>query len=217
MHADVDPAEDLIARHLPLVRALARRYLGSGEPFDDLVQVGSVGLVAAARRFDPGRGVPFAAYASPTIEGELLRYLRDRTSTIRVPRREQELVADLRRAAQAASQLLGHEASLGEAAAAVGVSASDAGSALGATASPLPLAWLELRPSPAAEEEIEACERRELVRGLLSRLTPREREVLRLRFDEDLSQAEIGRRVHISQSQASRLLAAALEKLRQAA
>jgi RNA polymerase sigma-B factor len=204
---------DLIARHLPLVRAIARRYRGSGEAFEDLVQVGSVALVAAARRFDAHRGTPFAAYAAPTIDGEVRRHLRDRASTIRVPRREQELAVALRRAARAATQRLGRDASLDEAAAAVGVSPSEAGSALQATVPPAPLSAVEL----VAEDEIEACERRELVRALLAQLTPREREVLRLRFGEDLSQAEIGRRVHLSQSQASRLLAGALEKLRRAA
>jgi RNA polymerase sigma-B factor len=215
--AAVDPAVDLIATHLPLVRTLARRYVASQETLDDLVQVGSVGLVAAARRFDPTRGVPFAAYAAPTIDGELRRHLRDRASTIRVPRREQKLAADLRRAARAASQRLGREASLGDAAEAVGVSPGEAHSALRAGLSLVSLGSLAERASTAAQDEIEACERRELVRCLLERLTPREREVVRLRFDEDLSQAEIGRRVHISQSQASRLLATALEKLRQAA
>jgi len=215
--AAVDPAVDLIATHLPLVRTLARRYVAGNESLDDLVQVGSVGLVAAARRFDPTRGVPFAAYAAPTIDGELRRHLRDRAATIRVPRREQKLAADLRRAARTVSQRLGREATISDAAEAVGVSMDDAHSALRAALSPVPLAALEERPSNAAEEEIEACERRELVRALLETPTPREREVVRLRFDEDLSQAEIGRRVHISQSQASRLLATALEKLRQAA
>src|SRR5437762_7679918 len=111
MDGAADPIRDLVERPLPLVRSLARRYAGAGEPFDELVQVGSVGLVAAARRFDPARGVPFAAYAAPTVEGELRRHLRDRVSTIRVPRREQERAAKLRRTAQAVSQKLGHEAS----------------------------------------------------------------------------------------------------------
>src|SRR5690348_941648 len=109
MDGAADPVDGLIERHLPLVRSIARRYAGSGEPFDELVQVGSLGLVAAARRFDPTRGVPFAAYAAPTVDGELRRHLRDRASTIRVPRREQERAASLRRAAQAVSQELGHE------------------------------------------------------------------------------------------------------------
>jgi RNA polymerase sigma-B factor len=209
----MDLHTNLIDRHLPLVRALARRYAGCGEPLDDLVQVGSVGLVAAARRFDAGRGIPFAAYAAPTIEGELRRYLRDRSSTIRVPRREQELAATLRREAHVTAQRLGHEASLDETAAAAGVSPQEARIALGAVARTESLGALELRASPAAEDEIEACERRALVRELLAVLPQRERELVVLRFGGDLSQTEIAQRLEISQSQASRLLAASLEKL----
>ena len=211
-----EPRVDLIDKHLPLVRALARRYAGCGEPLDDLVQVGSVGLVAAARRFDVGRGVPFAAYAAPTIEGELRRYVRDRSSTIRVPRREQALAATLRREARAAAQRLGHEASLDETAAAAGVSSREARAVLGAGARPEPLATLELRASPVAQEQIEACERRASLGELLAVLQPRERALVLLRFGGDLSQSEIAQRLDISQSQASRLLAAALQKLRRA-
>ena len=210
----IDPRLDLVDRHLPLVRALARRYAACGEPLDDLVQVGSVGLVAAARRFDASRGIPFAAYAAPTIEGELRRYLRDRSSTIRVPRREQALAAALRREAHVTAQRLGHEASLAETAAAAGVSPQEARIALGAVAQPESLATLELRASPEAQDEIEACERRALVSELLALLPRRERELVLLRFGGDLSQSEIAQRLEISQSQASRLLAAALEKLR---
>lgn len=201
-------------RHLPLVRSLARRYAGSGEPLDELVQVGSVGLVAAARRFDPARGVPFPAYAGPTVDGELRRYLRDRASTIRVPRREQERAATLRRAAQLVSQQLGHEASLDETAAAAGMTVDDARVALAGPALTMPLSALELRASTDADDELSACEDRELVQRLVASLPPRERQLVRLRFADDLSQTEIARRLEISQSQASRLLAAALEKLR---
>ncbi len=209
-----DPMVDLVARHLPLVRGFARRYVGRGEPLEDLVQVAAVGLVAAARRFDPDRGIPFAAFAAPTIDGELRRHLRDRSSAVRIPRREQELVATLRRAASLAAQRLGHEASLAEAAAAAGVSPAEAGSALLASATPAPLTTLERRASAAADAEIEACEERALVEELLASLDPREREVVRLRFGADLSQSEIARRLNISQSQTSRILTAALEKLR---
>ena len=210
----MDPRLDLIERHLPLVRALARRYAGRGEPLDDLRQVASVGLVAAARRFDPTRDIPFAAYAAPTIDGELRRYLRDRSCPIRVPRREQELAAVLRREAQLTAQRLGHEATLDETAAAAGVSPQEARVALGASAHPVSLAVLERQASPAAEEDFEACERRALVDDLLAVLAPRERELVRLRFAGDLSQSEIARRLEMSQSQASRLLAQALDKLR---
>ena len=214
--AVADPVVDLVSRHLPLGRKLARRYTGNGEPLEDLVQVASVGLVAAARRFDPARGVPFAAYAAPTIDGELRRHLRDRSSTIRIPRREQELATTLRRAASVAAQRLGREASLAETAAAAGVSPREAASALLCSTFTTSLADLERRASTAAEAEIEACEQRAFVEELLASLDPREREAVRLRFGADLSQIEIARRLRLSQSQTSRVLSAALEKLRRA-
>lgn len=215
-HMDVpsDAVGSLVERHLPLVRSLARRYSGSGELLDDLVQVGSVGLVAAARRFDPARGIPFAAFASPTIDGELRRHLRDRTATIRVPRKQQEHRSRLRRAGEEVAQELGHEATLAEAADAAGISVDEAEVALKGPYAALPLSSLEPLRSEVAADELAACEDRELLRALFASLEPRERQLVRLRFGGDLSQAEIGRRLDISQSQASRLLASALEKLR---
>jgi RNA polymerase sigma-B factor len=214
MHAAADPAADLVGRHLPLVRSLARRYAGRGESLDDLVQVASLGLVAAARRYDPTRGVPFVAYAVPTIDGELRRYLRDRCSSVRVPRREQERAAALRRAATDAAQRLGREASFDETAAQAGLSREQAHMAVTATLAIAPLEDLERRASPDAEAEIESCEQRALVDELLDALDPGERAVVRLRFAGDLSQSEIAQRLGTSQSSVSRLLTAALAKLR---
>lgn len=211
---NADPIADLVDRHLPLVRSLARRYRGCGEPFDDLVQVGCLGLVAAARRFDASRGIQFAAYAAPTVDGELRRYLRDRSSTIRVPRREQERALLLRRAAQVTTQRLGREASLAETARTAGIPIDEARRALSRGAATVPLSALDRRESPAAEDEFAACEDKAFVDELVMSLAPRERQLVRLRYGGDLSQAEIARRLDISQSQASRLLAAVLEKLR---
>src|SRR5262249_57950854 len=157
MHAAADPAADLVRRHLPLAGGPARRYAGRGEGLDDLVQVASLGLVAAARRYDPARGVPFAAYAVPTIDGELRRYLRDRCSSVRVPRREQERAAALRRAATDAAQRLGREASLEETAAEAGLSREQAHMAVVATFAPAPLDALERRAGLAPEAAIESC------------------------------------------------------------
>jgi len=211
----VDPdVEHLVCMHLHLVRALASRYLGRGESFDDLVQVASLALVGAARRFDPGRGVPFGAYAVPTIDGELRRHLRDRVGPLRVPRREQQSTARLRRASAEISHRLGREATVAEAAAATGMALGEAQRALALRRRSTPWSELELHASGTADEEIDACEVRALVQAGLQRLDSREREAVRLRFAVDLSQAEIGRRLHISQSQASRLLATALGKLR---
>src|SRR3954447_6437089 len=111
----------LVEQHLPLVRGLARRHAGAGERFEDLVQVGALGLVAAARRYDPARGVPFAAYAIPSVDGELRHHLRDRSATVRVPRRGPAVAGALGGAAAAPAQRLGHEASLAEVADAAGV------------------------------------------------------------------------------------------------
>lgn len=188
--------------------------MGRGEALEDLVQVASVGLVAAARRYDPTRGVPFVAYAVPTIDGELRRYLRDRCSSVRVPRREQELAAALRRAATKAAQRLGREASLEETAAEAGLSREQAYMAVVATLEIASLDAIERRPSLDAEAEIESCERRALVDDLLEALDPGEREVVRLRFAGDLSQSEIARCLGTSQSSVSRLLTTALAKLR---
>src|SRR5262245_62670679 len=119
---DPDSKHDkLIAQHLPLAKALARRHARREEPLEDLVQVAAVGLVAAARRFDPSRGVPFGAFATPTIEGELRRHLRDRAATIRIPRRQQATASLLWRASRAVSERLGRQASVAEAAEAAGV------------------------------------------------------------------------------------------------
>ncbi len=206
----------LVEQHLPLARGLARRHACGGETFEDLVQVGALGLVAAARRYDPERGVPFAAYATPTVDGELRRHLRDRASTVRVPRREQALAGTLRRAAAATSQRLGHEASLAEVADAAGVTPREAERVLGGTAAATPLSSLDAEPSVAASEQMEACERRLLLRSALAGLDLREREALALRFGAELSLSEVARRLEMSQGQASRAVRRALEKIRAA-
>jgi RNA polymerase sigma-B factor len=216
MHPAADPAVDLEG-HLPLVRTLARRYCRRGEAYDDLVQVASVGLVAAARRFDPGRGVPFAAFAVATIDGELRRHLRDRTSAVRVPRLERERALALQRAATATAQRLGRQPSLAEAAGAAGVSPRQAESVLQGTRAPAAFAALEECVSAEAEQAIESCERRAVVDGLLAALDARERAVVRLRFAADLSQSEIAERLGLSQSAVSRTLSGALAKLRRSA
>jgi len=199
----------LIEQHLPLVRGLARRHGHAGETYEDLVQVGAVGLVAAACRFDPRRGVPFTAYAQRTVDGELRRHLRDRTSAVRVPRREQALAAALQHAAVTAGQRLGREASLTETAAAAGIDRDEAAHVL-AAASVAPLDGTDLE----APDELDALERRASLQAALAALDPVERRAVGLRFGADLPQREIARRLTISQSQASRVIARALDKLR---
>lgn len=206
--------EHLVRRHLPLVVHLVQRHRGRGESHDDLVQVASLALVTAARRFDPSRGVPFVAYAALTIDGELRHHLRDRVGAVRIPRREQQTAARVSEALGTVSQKLGRQASLVEAADSASVAVGEARRALESRMVPTPWAELESCASTAAEEAMDACEVRALVHAGLRRLGAREREAVRLRFGADLPQSEIGRRMRISQSQASRVLATALEKLR---
>jgi RNA polymerase sigma-B factor len=204
----------LVETHLPLARSVASRHAHGAEPLEDLVQVGALGLVAAARRFDAARRVPFAAYALPTIEGEVRRHLRDRASTVRIPRREQQRARVVRQAQRDVGQQLGRTPSRTEAADAAGLTVDEAERALGGTAVAVPLALLDEQESDEAAEALEACERRTLVQELLAALTPREREAIALRYGADLPQREIGARLHLSQSQTSKLLAASLDKLR---
>lgn len=164
----------LAERYLPLVRAVATRHARTQEQREELVQVGALGLVAAASRFDPSRRVPFAAYAGVTVEGEIRRYLRDRGSVVRIPRREQA----------AASTVA------------------------------VPLSEVEQRANVAAADELDGCERRALLRRGLEALPAREREAIGLCYLGDLTQREAVRRMRISQSQASRLIADGLERLR---
>ena len=203
----------LVEQHLALARGLARRHAGAGETFEDLVQVGALGLVAAARRYDPARGVPFAAYAIPSVDGELRHHLRDRSATVRVPRREQAVAGALRRAAAATAQRLGHEASIAEVADAAGVQRRDAERVLGGTGTAAPLALLDDEASPAATDELEGCERRLLVRSALAVLEPRERRAVTLKFEADLPVREVARQLGISPNQASRTIRRALDKI----
>jgi len=211
----IDPVgrTQLVEQHLPLVRGLARRHAGAGEQLEDLMQVGALGLVAAAHRYDPDRGVPFAAYAIPTVDGELRKHLRDRGSTVRIPRREQALAGALRRAAGERAQRLGRTASLAEVADEAGVSRREAERVLGGTAAATPLSLLEDEASDAAGDELEACERRLLLRAALAELDPRERRAVTLRFVGELSLREVGGRLGISEGQAARSIRRALAKI----
>ena len=210
--------EGLIETHLPLVRAVARRYAGRGVELDDLVQAGSVGLVKASRRFDPARGIAFAAFAAPTIEGEIRHHLRDRAGPIRVPRDLQALAARLRRDEPALASSLGRPPSTAELAARLEVSVEQVQQvrALTQLRTVVPPENGATASDAAAAPEEQAAVRL-LLTEQLRRLDERERQVVYLRFHRDLSERQIAREVGISQAQVSRLLARALDKLRAAA
>jgi RNA polymerase sigma-B factor len=218
--------EALVERFLPLARQLARRYQRPEEPFDDLLQVASLGLVKAIDRFDLEREVAFSSYAVPTILGEIKRYFRDRTWSVRVPRDLQELALKVDRAVARLSLDLHRSPSVSEIARAVEsgeeevLEALEASGAYRATSLESPRgsdddAGDTLGDTVGTDEQgFARAEDRATLAQLLRAVTPREREVLRLRFEEDLTQAEIGERIGVSQMQVSRIIRQSLARLR---
>jgi RNA polymerase sigma-B factor len=225
---DAHARELLIERYLPLVRRLARRYQHAEEPLEDLVQVASLGLIKAIDRFDTGREVVFSSYAVPTILGEIKRHFRDRTWSVRVPRDLQELALRVDRAVTQLSVGKRRSPSVSEIARAVEASEEQVLDALEAAAAYRATSLDAPRAAAAGEEAGESiadtlgieedgfqhAEQHALLEPLLARITPRERLVLQLRFGEDLTQAEIGERIGVSQMQVSRLIRQALMRMR---
>jgi RNA polymerase sigma-B factor len=218
----------LFNRFLPLARQLARRYQRSTEPFDDLFQVACLALVKAIDRFDISRGTAFSSYAVPTIAGELKRHYRDRAWSVRVPRDLQDLALTVERAVSELSRDLRRQPTVAEIAAHVGVTDETVLEALEAavvyTTSSLDAPRDDghdggtLGDSLGCEERgFTLAEDRAMLERLMSVLTPRDREVLRLRFEEDLTQSEIGERIGVSQMQVSRIIRHAIAQLRDAA
>ena len=209
--------ERLIESHLPLVKAVARRYAGRGAEFEDLVQVGAIGLIKATDRFDPGRGVAFASFAAPTIEGEIRHHLRDRTSALRIPRELQHLSREIRRCQGQLAGTLGREPTTAELAVAVAADELDVERALAAEqardAVPIP-ADEDESPPPVIRAPFEGADDRLALADQMRALDERERQIVYLRFHADLTEREIARQVGISQAHVSRLLTGALEKLR---
>jgi RNA polymerase sigma-B factor len=205
----------MILDHLPLVRSVARSYARSGSELDDLVQVGSIGLIKAVDRFDPGRGVDLAAYARPTVAGEIRRHLRDTAPVVRPPRRLHELNVKLRRIRRELNGRLGRQASIGELADAAGASAAETGAAseLEQTTAPVPLDGV---PVSGSDPYVDADDRL-FVSSCLDTLEGRERRILELRFFSGLSQREIAREVGLSQIHVSRLIEQSLRTLQRRA
>jgi RNA polymerase sigma-B factor len=221
--------EELATRFVPLARSLALRYQRSGEPLDDLLQVASLGLVKAIDRFDPDREIAFSSFAVPTILGELKRYFRDRTWSVRVPRGLQELSLRVDRAVGELSEELRRQPSVKQISAAVGVPEEDvlealqAGGAYRAVSFEAPNGGRGEDAATIAdsvgidEHGYERAEERAVLAALLETVSAREREVLRMRFEQDMTQAEIGAVVGVSQMQVSRIIRQALQSLREAA
>jgi RNA polymerase sigma-B factor len=227
-----DPAarEELVCRFLPLARGLARRFRRGGEPLDDLEQVASVALVKAVDRFDPGRGVAFASFAVPTIVGELKRHRRDTSWAAYVPQRLRDRVLDVDRVTESLRLELGRSPTVAEVSRETGIEAEDLAEALRA-ATAFDAVSLDSDVASAGsggaapiaetlgseEERYDLVEYAVTISPALRALPARQRAILRLRFEEDLTQTEIAARLGISQMHVSRLLRQALARLREAA
>jgi RNA polymerase sigma-B factor len=220
--------DELVEAHVPLAQFLARRFSHRGETHEDLVQVALLGLLKAVDRFDPGRGLQFSTFATPTIVGEIKRHFRDRGWAMRVPRRVQELHLHLARVVGALSQELGRSPTVAEIAAQVGGSEEEVLEAMEAGGM-YRLASLD-GPAATGEEggdlvsmigdadpEFDRIEHQVELTSLLAELPEREQTIVYLRFFRGLTQSEIAATVGISQMHVSRLLARSLELLRERA
>jgi len=219
-----DARERLVQRHMPLVRALARRYAGRGEPLEDIEQVGAIGLLKAIDRYDLERDVALTTYATPNIVGEIKRHFRDKGWAIRIPRGLQELNARMSRTIERLTSGLGRSPTIAEIGRELSVTpeqvleALEAGSAYAPMSlSSSPSGDAELDPMEAVGKEDEAFERSEqrvTLEPALAALPSRDREILRKRFEDGLTQTQIAEEVGISQMHVSRLIRKSLERMR---
>lgn len=219
---------DLIVAHLNLVRYLAVKFANRGESLDDLIQVGTVGLLKAIDRFDLDRGVEFTTYATPTIVGEIKRYFRDKGWAVKVPRRLQELNLAVNRAIEKLTVKLGHSPTVAELATHLGATqeeileAQELGAAYNLLSLDTELGGEGDKKSQTLADYIgqndaglELLEDKANLERAFDVLTGRERIILYLRFYENVSQTEIAKRLSVSQMHVSRLQQRALEKLKQ--
>jgi len=219
--------EELIRRNMPLAKHLALRYRSTTESFDDLLQVANLGLLGAVDRFDPERGIPFSAFASPTILGELKRHFRDRVWTVRVPRGLHDRMAEVDKAVVELTKKLQRSPSVGEIAERLEVEQTDVLEVLEANHNRRPLSLDHPVGGDDAEESppgdwvgeedkrFELVESRVALEATLPYLEERERLILRLRFVEDMTQSQIAERIGHSQMHVSRILRRALGRIRE--
>jgi len=228
LHGDLKAREELITMYMPLVRSLARRYASRGEHFDDLVQVGAIGLIKAIDRFDLSRGVELTTYATPNIVGEIKRYFRDKGWSVRVPRGLQELNIRVNKMIDELTPKLQRSPTIEEIAAASNATPEEV---LEALESSQAYNSVSLQASPTSdpgddesalvdylggdENAYDTMEDRTMLAPGFAKLSARERYILHLRFFEGLTQSQIAVRVGISQMHVSRLIRRALEQLRE--
>ena len=224
LHGDRSAREELVQRHLPLVRALARRYAGRGEALEDIEQVGAIGLIKAIDRYELDREVALTTYATPNVVGEIKRHFRDKGWAIRVPRALQELNGKMGPTIERLTSRLGRSPSIAEIAAEFETSTELVLEALEAGSAYAPLS---LSAGPSGDEELDPMETigtedeeyertddRTSLEPALAALPEREREILRMRFEDGLTQTQIAERVGISQMHVSRLIRRSLERMR---
>ena len=219
--------EAVIAYYQGLVRSLAVRFLSTSEPLDDLVQVGSIGLIRAVDRYDPSRSLPFPAYAAPSIMGEIKHHFRDRTWSVKVPRALQERLLSARKVDAALSARLGRRPTVAEIAGALGLAEEDVTEAIEtgrrtrADSLDRPLEGEAGADGATLMDRVGSWDSdmhawgayTDLVRAV-SCLNPREQEILYLRYWEDQSQTQVAEKMGLSQMHVSRLQARALTRLR---
>ncbi|MDQ1752383.1 MAG: polymerase sigma-B factor [Pseudonocardiales bacterium] len=215
--------DELVSAHMPLVRYLARRFAGRGEPSDDLVQIGTIGLLQAIDRFEPARSLEFSTFATPNIVGEIKRHFRDRGWMVRVPRRLQELQGELTTGIGELSQRLGRSPTVRELAQHLGISeeqvieGTESARAYSAIPIDVPNAATGRSIADSLIEDdsaLDHVEIRHALRPVLAVLAERERQALLLRFVENKTQSEIAEVLGVSQVHVSRLLAKTLSQLR---
>ena len=219
--------EQLVDAYHDFVYFLARKFQNRGEPLDDIVQVGYLGLIKAIERFDPDLGYEFTTFATLTVAGEIKRHFRDKGTAIRFPRRLQELHQSVVRVNEQMKNELGREPTVAELAERLGVTPDDVTEAMeiGPAYMPLsldqPVASGDGQDSRAVSDrigdvdpELDRVEMRDVLNRAMVHLTPRERAIMAMRFYDQMSQSEIARRLGISQMHVSRLQRAALEQLR---
>jgi len=223
---DTTARDRLVERYTPLVRSLASRYAGRGEPLEDLVQVGSIGLLLAIERFDLERGVQFSTFAVPTILGEIQRHFRDRAWSVHVPRRLKELSLRLNRMVESTTATLGRSPTIAELAEAMGVGEDEVIEALETHQAYSTRSLSQPLGGDGGDEEtmqdllgvtetgFDEVEDGALIEDGLRALDARDRAIVELRFYEGLTQSEIAARVGISQMHVSRLLRKALVTMR---
>jgi RNA polymerase sigma-B factor len=219
---DASARDQLAEEMLPLARALAGRYAGRGEPLDDLVQVACIGIMKAIDGFDVTREVRFSSYATPTVLGEIKRHFRDRTWALHVPRGTQELQLKVAKARDELTNQLGRSPTVEEIADAVEASLEDTLAAIQSAQAHRTRSFDEPVGEDStladalggADPELGRAEIRVMIDEALDVLSDRDREILRLRFEDDLTQTEISKIIGVSQMQVSRLIRQSLARMR---